>query len=56
MFNIVLHFAIKWYKQQVLEEQHWQELEHNLEQQIYGTLQQSSKKNGAGQYHRRVYW
>uniref|UniRef100_A0A8C1FYV6 Cilia and flagella associated protein 99 n=1 Tax=Cyprinus carpio TaxID=7962 RepID=A0A8C1FYV6_CYPCA len=42
-------------KQQVLEEQHWQELERNLEQQIYGTVQQSSKKNGAGQNHRRVY-
>ncbi|XP_058606173.1 cilia- and flagella-associated protein 99 isoform X4 [Onychostoma macrolepis] len=38
-------------KKQVLDEQHWQELERNLEQQIYGTLQQSSKKNGAGQNH-----
>uniref|UniRef100_A0A671NPV5 Cilia and flagella associated protein 99 n=1 Tax=Sinocyclocheilus anshuiensis TaxID=1608454 RepID=A0A671NPV5_9TELE len=34
-------------KKQVLEEQHWQELEHNFEQQIYRTFQQSSKKNGA---------
>ncbi|XP_026141293.1 cilia- and flagella-associated protein 99 isoform X1 [Carassius auratus] len=42
-------------KQQFLEEQHWEELERNLEQQIHGTLQQSSKKNGAGQNHRRVY-
>uniref|UniRef100_A0A673HYH8 Cilia and flagella associated protein 99 n=1 Tax=Sinocyclocheilus rhinocerous TaxID=307959 RepID=A0A673HYH8_9TELE len=33
-------------KKQVLEEQHWQELERNLAQQIYGTLQPSSKKNG----------
>ncbi|XP_067311110.1 cilia- and flagella-associated protein 99 [Pseudorasbora parva] len=32
-------------KKQVLEEQHWQELERNLEQQI----------NGAGQNHRRVF-
>ncbi|XP_016129855.1 cilia- and flagella-associated protein 99 [Sinocyclocheilus grahami] len=42
-------------KKQVLEEQHWQELERNLEQQIYGTFQPSSKKNGAGQNHRQVY-
>uniref|UniRef100_A0A8C2F9W2 Cilia and flagella associated protein 99 n=1 Tax=Cyprinus carpio TaxID=7962 RepID=A0A8C2F9W2_CYPCA len=27
-------------KKQVLEEQHWQELEHNFEQQIYRTFQQ----------------
>lgn len=51
MFIIVLLFSIKWYKQQVLEEQHWQELERNLEQQIHGALQQS-KKNSAGQNHR----
>ncbi|XP_016101631.1 zinc finger protein 853-like [Sinocyclocheilus grahami] len=42
-------------KKQVLEEQHWQELEHNFEQQIYRTFQQSSKKIGAGQNHRRVF-
>ncbi|KAK9960028.1 hypothetical protein ABG768_010105 [Culter alburnus] len=30
-------------KKQVLEEQHWQELERNLEQQIHGALQQSKK-------------
>uniref|UniRef100_A0A673K2X8 Cilia- and flagella-associated protein 99-like n=1 Tax=Sinocyclocheilus rhinocerous TaxID=307959 RepID=A0A673K2X8_9TELE len=34
-------------KKQVLEEQHWQELEHNFEQQIYRIFQQSSKTNGA---------
>ncbi|XP_048047607.1 cilia- and flagella-associated protein 99 isoform X2 [Megalobrama amblycephala] len=37
-------------KKQVLEEQHWQE----LEQQIHGALQKS-KKNSAGQNHRRVF-
>ncbi|XP_077094499.1 cilia- and flagella-associated protein 99 isoform X3 [Siphateles boraxobius] len=42
-------------KQQVLEEQHWQELERNLEKQIHGALEHSSKKNGAGQNHRRVF-
>ncbi|XP_039522454.1 cilia- and flagella-associated protein 99 isoform X3 [Pimephales promelas] len=42
-------------KQQVLEEKHWQELERNLEQQIHGAFEQSSKKNGAGQNHRRVF-
>ncbi|XP_073682524.1 cilia- and flagella-associated protein 99 [Garra rufa] len=42
-------------KKQVLGEQHWQELERNLEQQICGTLQQSSNKYGAGQNHRRVF-
>ncbi|KAG1972258.1 cilia- and flagella-associated protein 99 isoform X2 [Pimephales promelas] len=42
-------------KKQVLEEKHWQELERNLEQQIHGAFEQSSKKNGAGQNHRRVF-
>ncbi|XDV43598.1 hypothetical protein PO909_012053 [Leuciscus waleckii] len=42
-------------KKQVLEEQHWQELERNLEQHIHGALEQSPKKNGAGQNHRRVF-
>ncbi|XP_077094498.1 cilia- and flagella-associated protein 99 isoform X2 [Siphateles boraxobius] len=42
-------------KKQVLEEQHWQELERNLEKQIHGALEHSSKKNGAGQNHRRVF-
>nr|XP_055029131.1 cilia- and flagella-associated protein 99 [Misgurnus anguillicaudatus] len=40
-------------KKQVLEEQHWQEMERSLEQQVFGVIQ-SSNKTGAGQNQRRV--